>query len=230
MKKLEISKNDIIYNLEQIRKHINDVNKNVKIIAVVKANGMGLGLIEYSKFLIQNGIEILAVANVEEAIALREAGIDSEILMMSPVSLKKELQLLVINDITITIGSLNELELAEETSKDLNKKVKAHIKVDTGFGRYGFLYTEKETILETIKKANNINICGMFTHFSNAISEKNTVLQFNRFKDVIEFLKENNCNIPMLHASASTAFLKYPNMMLDAVRLRFSYTRKNFSK
>lgn len=228
MKKLEINSEDLKYNIEQIKNHIG--NKIVKIIAVVKANGMGLDLIKYSEFLIQNGIEILAVANIEEAIQLREAGIKNEILMMSPVSLKKELQLLVINDITITIGSFNELELAEEIGNELNKNINAHIKIDTGFGRYGFLYSEKDVILETFKKANKVKIIGMFTHFSNAISKKDTDIQFNRFNEVVNYLEKNNYSVNLKHVCASTSFLKYPNMMLDAVRLRLNYSRKNFSR
>lgn len=119
---------------------------------------MGLGLVEYSKFLIENGIKTLAVANFEEAITLREAEIEEEILMMSPIVLKKELQLLIENDITITLGSFEELEMAEKLAKEYKKQIKAHIKIDTGFGRYGFLSSEKEIILEVFKKCKNVLI------------------------------------------------------------------------
>lgn len=106
----------------------------------------------------ENGIKTLAVANYEEAITLRNIGIESEILMLTPIVLKKELQLLIENDITITLGSFEEFELAENLAKENNKKISAHIKIDTGFGRYGFLSTEKEIILEVFKKCENINI------------------------------------------------------------------------
>lgn len=119
---------------------------------------MGLGLKEYAKFLIENGIKTLAVANLEEAIELRSVGIIEEILMMTPVILKKELQLLIENDITITLGSFEEFELAEILSKENNKVINAHIKIDTGFGRYGFLSEEKEIILEIFKRCENVNI------------------------------------------------------------------------
>lgn len=119
---------------------------------------MGLGLEEYSKFLVENGVKTLAVANSEEAITLRNSGIEVEILMLTPVVLKKELQILIENDITITLGSFEEFELAENLAKQNSKKVNAHIKIDTGFGRYGFLSTEKEIVLEVFKKCENINI------------------------------------------------------------------------
>lgn len=228
MKKLEVSKNDLEYNLSEINNIID--GKNTNIIAVVKANGMGLDLVKYSKFLIEKGIKILAVANIYEAIKLREANIKEEILMLTPVSLKNELKELIQNDITITIGSYEELQLSEEICKELDKKTNAHIKIDTGFGRYGFLYNEKEIIVETLKRSNLVNICGIYTHFSNAIDEKCTRLQFDRFISVINYVEKNGYSIPNKHCSASTAFLKYPDMRLDSVRLRINNTRKNTTR
>ena len=78
MKKLEINIKDLKYNLDLLKKH----SENTQIIAVVKANGMGFDLIKYSKFLTDNGIDFLAVATTKEAIALREEGIDTKILMI----------------------------------------------------------------------------------------------------------------------------------------------------
>ena len=217
MKKLEIRKNDIKHNLNEIRKKIE--GKNVKIIAVVKSNGMGLDLIKYSKFLIENGISSLAVANIDEAISLRKANIKEEIIMLSPIALRKELQILIENDITITIGSYDELENAEAVCRELDKNINAHIKIDTGFGRYGFWFENKEIVLNTFKIADYINITGIFTHFSNAKNEKDTRLQFNRFMNIVNYLKENGYYVKDMHCSASTAFLKYPDMTLNAVRL-----------
>lgn len=216
MKKVEIKKDDLIYNLNSIKNFVQD---KTKIIAVVKANGLGLGLVEYAKFLVENGIECIAVANVEEAMTLKSAGIKTEILMLTPICLKNELQLLIENDITITIGNIEEFDLAESISKEKQKNIKAHIKIDTGFGRYGFLYTEKEKILEVFKTAENVKIEGMFTHFSNPIDEKYTEKQFERFNECISFIKENGFQVDILHACATTATMKYPHMHLDAVRV-----------
>ena len=68
--------------------------------------------------------------------------------MLTPIIVKKELQLLIENDITVTLGSFEEFELAEQVAKENNKIVNAHLKIDTGFGRYGFLSENKEIILE----------------------------------------------------------------------------------
>lgn len=133
MKKLEIKKEDLKNNLNLIK---NKIAGKTEIIAVVKANGMGLDLVEYAKFLIEEGISFLGVANFSEAICLRNHKITQKILMMSEVVNQDELTELIKNDIILTIGNLQEKEKIEEISKELNKKTQVHLKIDTGFARY----------------------------------------------------------------------------------------------
>ncbi len=219
MKTLVVEKQNLKHNLKII-KEITEKNKT-KIIAVIKGNGYGLGLVEYAEFLADNGIEIFAVATVEEAIKLRKNGIKQDILMMSSTAVKEDVEALVENDIIITIGSNEAVEVAEEVAKSKNKKIRAHLKIDTGFGRYGFIYTEKEKILESLKKLENVKIEGAFTHFSIAFfgDGKETQEQFKRFMATVEYLKKNNVDTGMLHVCNSSAFLRFENMHLDAVRV-----------
>ena len=219
MKTLVVEKQNLKHNLKII-KDITEKNKT-KIIAVIKGNGYGLGLVEYAEFLADNGIEIFAVATVEEAIKLRKNGIKQDILMMSSTAVKEDVETLVENDIIITIGSNEAVEVAEEVAKSKNKKIRAHLKIDTGFGRYGFIYTEKEKILESLKKLENVKIEGAFTHFSIAFfgDGKETQEQFERFMSMVEYLKKNNVDTGMLHVCNSSAFLRFENMHLDAVRV-----------
>lgn len=224
VKVLEINKQDLKYNLEQIRNTI-DTSKT-KIIAIVKANGMGLDLIKYSEFLIENGIETLAVANNFEAITLRKAGIVCSIIMLTEVFRTEEIEELIDNDIILTIGSLDEKNKIIEIAKQKNKEVQAHLKIDTGFARYGFIYNNLDEILEASKSQENLKITGVYTHFSKPIDYKWTNIQFERFNSLIPKIKEVNKDA-IFHASSSTSTNLYPKMNLDAVRLRFMYSRES---
>ena len=226
MKSLVINKNDLRHNIKVIKELAkldvpDDNGDKYKLIAVVKGNGYGLGLIEYSKFLIDNGIEILAVATTEEAVFLRKSGIKEDILMMSSTSIKEELETLIDNDIIITIGSIEATKQILEISKNIKKKIRAHIKIDTGFGRYGFLHSDIKIIIESIKSLSNVTIEGMYSHFSCAYykNDKWTIEQFNRFLSVVEALKLNDIEIKTFHICNSPAFLNYPEMHLNAGRI-----------
>lgn len=226
MKSLVINKNDLRHNIQTIKKLANldipDDNRNkYKLIGIVKGNGYGLGLMEYTKFLIDNGITTLAVATVEEAIQLRETGIEEDILMMSSTSLKADLKKLIDNNIIITIGSKECANIVNEISKKADKKIRAHIKIDTGFGRYGFLYKDIKSIIDTINELSNVQIEGMYSHFSLAYykNDKWTLEQFDRFLSVIEALKLNDINIQTFHICNSPAFLNYPKMHLTGARI-----------
>ena len=226
MKSLVINKEDLRHNINVIKNlaklDIPDDNGNkYSLIAVVKGNGYGLGLVEYSKFLIENGISCLAVATLDEAIELRQAGIKEDILMMSSTCVKEELEELIDNNIIITIGSK---ECADVVKSLGDKNIRAHIKIDTGFGRYGFIYSDIVTIVDCIKdleNLSNISIEGIYSHFSNAYYKNNkwTNTQFNRFIDVIESLKLNDISIKTMHICNSPAFINYPNMHLNGARI-----------
>lgn len=140
--------------------------------------------------------------------------------MLSSTCLKEDVQSLIENNITLTIGSVESAKIANEVANEKNIKIKAHLKIDTGFGRYGFVYTKKDDILKTIKQNSNIEFEGIFTHFSIAFyDDKITKEQFEKFMNVVKFLEENNIKFKLKHACNSSAFVKFPEMHLDAVRV-----------
>lgn len=223
MKALIIEKKDLKHNIERIKEFIEPDNnkKRVEIIAVIKGNAYGLGLIEYANFLIDNGITFFAVASTEEAIKLRQSGIKEKILMLSSTANKQEVEELIQNNIILTIGSAEAGNIANEVAASLNKQAQIHLKIDTGFGRYGFIYDKPEEIIKVVKTFTNLKISGTYSHYSVAFNknEKYTKKQFERFIKVIEKLKENNIETGLLHICNSSAALKFPDQHLDAVRI-----------
>lgn len=169
---------------------------------------------------------MFAVSTIEEAIELRKSGIKQEILMLSSTCIKEDVQALIENNITLTIGSKESAKVANDVGEAISpKKVKAHLKIDTGFGRYGFIYSEKEEILETIKSSKNIEFEGIYTHFSIAFfDDKYTKEQYEKFIDVTKFLEDNKINFKLRHVCNSSSFIKFPQMHLDAVRIGSSFS------
>lgn len=141
--------------------------------------------------------------------------------MLSPLYNKQELEEALKNKITITVDSKENIEMVNELSQK-GYNIKVHVKIDTGFGRYGFIYNDFENILEAVKSIDkNIEIEGIFSHFSIAYykNNKHTIAQFERFKKVLEMLERNDINIRLKHICNSPAILNYPEMHLTASRI-----------
>ncbi len=217
MKVLEIKTKDLENNIVKLQKRAGDR----KIIAVVKGNGYGLGLENFVEILLEHGINYLAVSSVEEAIELADKKMNATILCLGATSIEEEIQLLLDKDVVVTIGNIDTAKKVNEIAKNMNKKAHVHLKIDTGFSRYGFLYTEKNEILNSIQSCTSILVDGIFSHFSSAYFEKEdyTRLQYKRFLEIKSYLEDNNINIPMYHICNSSAFLKYDDMFMDAVRI-----------
>ena len=236
MNKLVINKENLLQNVQKIKEHAqtnlpDDKGNPVKIIVVVKSNAYGLDLKQYVQFMVNQGFDFFAVSTVQEAVEFRKLGFTQQLLMLSSTGIKEEIKTLIENNVIITIGSKETIDAVCAISKEMpEKKIKAHIKIDTGFGRYGFVYDNREEMVEALKnlqKEKNIEIQGTFTHFSNAYyDEKYTKQQFQRFIDCIEVLKMNNINTGMLHVCNSSAFIKFPEMHLNAVRVGSAFVGK----
>ena len=128
MNSVIINKEDLRHNIEKIKEFANksgqdDNGNNVKIIAVVKGNGYGLDIIKYVNFLIDNGIEMFAVATLDEALKLRKAGIKQDIIMLSTTAIKSDIEKLIENNIIISIGSQEDIEIAEKIA-EVNEEMK----------------------------------------------------------------------------------------------------------
>ena len=216
----EIDFDALKFNIKQIRR-ITD--KKAMVMAVVKADAYGHGAAECSKILLENGADRLGVACYDEAIQLRRAGIEAPILILG-ASFEEEIEELVKNDITITVFSYEFAAKISNVAKNLSKTAKIHIKLDTGMTRIGYLADIDDNKITDeiidISKLDNIEIEGIFSHFSTADEKDSeyTKLQFERFIKVCDMLKEKGLDIPIKHIANSAAIMMYPETHLDMVR------------
>ena len=223
MEQLVVNKEDLKYNIEKIKAYARkNSNKEYTLIGVVKGNGYGMDLIKYSKSLVENGINYLSVATLDEALILAENKVSDNILLMSVLNKKEEIEKAVKNEIIITVDSMQNAQIVNELSKK-GYNIRVHVKIDTGFGRYGFIYNDLENIVNAIKsmKENKIEVEGIFSHLSDAYrrNNKHTIEQFEHFQNVLRVLKENNIEIKLKHICNSPAFLNYPEMHLNSARI-----------
>ena len=228
MNKVIIEKDKLEHNIKVIKDKIKDLDHKPMIIAVLNGNAYGMDSSLIAKRLIDFGIDFFAVSEISEARKLRENGYDNEILLLESTCIEREAEEIVSLNLTATIGSMEAFELLNKKAKEINKTVNAHLKIDTGFSRFGFIIDDKcaKDISITIKQNENIKITGTYSHFYEAYSadSKSTEEQFEIFKNGVELLKMNNIDTGILHICNSPAFFKYPHMYLDAVRLGSAFT------
>ena len=213
----EIDLDNLSYNLSQIKKLVSD---STEIMAVVKGNAYGHGAVEISKVFLEEGVNKLAVATLSEAIELRNAGIDAEILILGYTP-KSQLRSIIKYNITQTIYNYETAYELSEIGKEMNKTCNIHIKIDTGMSRLGFR-TEDEDIKNIIKisKLSNVFIEGIFSHFSTADESDKLFVeqQYREFILMINKLEKNNLYIPIKHISNSASIIDLPEYNLDLVR------------
>ncbi|WP_423243704.1 alanine racemase [Clostridium niameyense] len=158
-------------NLDNLNFNINKIKEKVrgsKIIGIVKCDAYGHGAIEVSKCLIKNGVNKLAVANINEAIELRKNGIDCSIMILG-ITIEEAIDKLIEYNIESAVSTYDFAYKLSKKAKKLGKIAKINIALDTGMGRIGFRYS-KESIedIKKISELENMEICSIFSHFSSA--------------------------------------------------------------
>jgi len=213
---IEINLDSVKQNIKNIK---NCIDKQAKIMGVVKGNAYGHDSVEVSKTLIEQGVEQLAVARIEEAIVLRKNSINVPILVLS-VALKEQLRLYLDYNVMPTISNIETAKEFNEIASRYRKKLKVHLKIETGMGRLGIMPEVALYSLKKIKTMDNIDLQGIYTHFSTADEDNKeyTNYQFNNFRNVMDQMKKNNINIPFFHVANSGTILDLPNMWLDIIR------------
>lgn len=211
-------------NLDNLENNIKEVKRLAKpgtlVTAVIKADGYGHGAVAIAKTLLENGADRLAVAALDEAIELRQAGITARILVLGFTGVERT-QEVIANDVDQCVYHLEVAKAFDVEAKRKNKVAKLHIKIDSGMGRIGFLPNEASIadIIE-ISKMNNVCLEGIFTHFCVADEADKTFTesQYKKFKWVCDTLEEKGVKIKVRHCANSATIVDIEDMHFDMVR------------
>lgn len=225
MNKTETLKTWCSIDLDAIAHNYNYIKQNVssRIICVVKAGAYGHGAVQVARRLADEGCDFFAVSSIEEALELREGGIDTSILILGYV-LPSRLDEAIENDISFACASYDFAKiLCEKKSK---KRAKIHIKLNTGMNRTGFCVCHDEgkeelkKALSLIKQSDNVCTEGVFSHFAKAeddieFSEKQCAV----FEETLSDIKKSGIVPSIVHICNSAGTHNFKDKHFDAVRV-----------
>jgi alanine racemase len=212
----EIKLDNIDYNIRQVKEN---VSQETLVMAVVKADAYGHGVIPVARRAIKAGADRLAVAIPEEGVELRKSGFEVPIQIFGEV-LSPQIPLLIDYNLTPTVSKLETIKELNRYAKEKGVKKKVHVKIDTGMGRIGLFPEDVLSFIEKANKLSNIEVEGIITHFAKADEEDKeyTQTQFDKFSRVISLLEEEGIDIPIKQAANSATVIDLPEMQLDMVR------------
>ncbi len=205
-------------NIENNLKHIKKTIGKKKICAIVKADAYGHGALAVSEHLLQSGlVNYFGVATVEEGIELRNAGIETPILFLG-ITFPDQFELSIKNNLTVTVGSAEDLIELNKVAEKLNKQAKFHLITDTGMGRIGVRPEEYQNITQALIKSKKLNFEGIFSHFSDSSNNEYSELQMEKFKTAVEYFEQAAGKKLLKHMANSGAILNLPESYFDMVR------------
>ncbi|WP_148505336.1 alanine racemase [Paenibacillus beijingensis] len=213
----EISLDALAANMKAFRDAVPD---SMKLMASVKANAYGHGAVQTARVAEACGADYLGVAFLDEALELRRSGIGTPILVLGYVP-AEGLELARRHDVTLALFREDILEAAAQLPA-VGKRLKVHIKVDTGMGRLGKRAGgEAERFLERALKVPQLDVEGLFTHFAKAdeADKTYTQLQFDRFDGIARYVRSNDLPIPLIHSANTAAGIDTPEWGGGMLRL-----------
>jgi alanine racemase len=207
-------------------------NPDARLMAVVKANGYGHGAVEVARTALDSGADALGVARIDEGIELRKAGFGVPILIFgyTPLDLAENL---IKFDLTQTVYSQETAEGLSRVAASNGKKIKVHLKMDTGMGRLGLVLGHSRRItsgrksgnsptreVEAIARLSGLEVEGIYTHFATADSSDKSyaIHQLELFVEFIERLRVAGLEFSVKHAANSAALIDMPESHFDMVR------------
>ncbi|SDC60324.1 alanine racemase [Shouchella lonarensis] len=219
---IEVDLDAIATNVRSLLSLYKQQSRPVKVMAVVKANGYGHGAFAVAKTALEAGATHVAVALLDEALSLREQGIEAPIFVMGKIR-AEDVCIAREHRIAVTVCEREWLREAEQymDGEDPVEPLRMHVKVDTGMGRLGVRTSQEMiAIMEDIQHAEGMMLEGVFTHFATA-DEQDTryfQLQMQRFRTFLAQMQKAGLSVPYVHCGNSAAALRFPDDMFSMVR------------
>ncbi len=233
----EVDLNQLVSNFQKIRQHVGD---GVAVMPVIKANAYGHGLEPCGMALQDAGATVLAVAYVEEGVALRQSGITAEIHILGG-AVTRQIPLFLEHGLTFTAPSVDKLRQIDAAAGAAAISARVHLKIDTGMERIGVHHYSAQALFEASLECKNVEIVGIFSHFANAdepgaaagatagaaanpvaaansASLPDTEAQLERFKEALSFFDNHGLPTPVRHIANSAGTARLAQSHLDLVR------------
>lgn len=209
-------------NLEYLAQNVKEIKKllkpQVKLLAVVKADAYGHGAVMVAPTMLASGVDLLGVASIDEGLNLRDAKINCEILVLGAVPVWA-FESAIENDITISIFSSEHLISAKQAYQRTGKKLKAHIKIDTGMNRIGVSTNEAIDFIKEVQKSDFIDLKGIFTHLACAEDERETQKQFKKWDEIISQVNTQGLDLHVLNSAGILSYDKQETMVRAGICL-----------
>ncbi len=178
-----------------------------KVMALVKAEAYGHGLIQISRAFVEMGIDYLGVSFLEEGIQLREAGIDAPILVMGGI-VDEQIERYLNYNLEITVSSIWKARHVDQVAAKRRKKAKVQLKFDTGMGRIGQSWQTADLLLNEIATLKHIDLRGIYSHFATADDDLEFArVQLDRFNHIINSARKLGIDPPLIHISNSSGLI-----------------------
>jgi alanine racemase len=213
----EVSLSKLRHNFRVVQQH---VGRGVDVCAVVKADAYGHGAVECARALEEEGARWLGVTSLDEAIPLRDAGIQSRILLMTGFWRGEEEEIIRLQ-LTPTVWEPGQIELLEKAAARLGiNKHPVHLKVDTGMGRLGVALEDLSQVCAALKSAQHLALEGLSTHLasSEVLDAPSVDEQLHRFEEARRVLGNAGFMPPLIHAANTSAVISRPKALYNMVR------------
>jgi len=211
----------VMVDLDAIRNNVRYIleRSKVQVMAIVKANAYGHGAVPVAQAALEAGATWCGVARANEALELRQAGLDCPVLILgyTPEARYEEM---IQNRVSMTVWDIEQVMHISVVASQINQEAKLHLNVDTGMSRLGVDPDAAIGLLREIAGFPKVEVEGLFTHFARAdeADPKPTDIQEKLFQELVEKLKAANLSIPLIHAANSAASLTRPNVYFNCVR------------